>query len=527
MKEAQLLAEKEAENARLRAEISRHKQALSKKEKTLAQQAQTIAALEAHALLMQARIDWFERQQFGQKSEKFRLENPDQLCLGFDLEQKQPEPQVEPEQQKISYTRKKKHPGRKPLPEDLPRKEIIIEPENKTDDMIRIGEEVTEKLAQVPAQLFVLRYVRPKYVRKGQDGVTIAELPEMALPKSIADASMLAWVLISKYLDHLPLHRQLAIYRRHGIEIAESTIGNWISQSAKLLEPLYDALAHSVTTVSGYVQADESRIQVLDPDKKGKTHRGFMWLYLDPKDKLVLFDYQNSRQHYHPQQRLKNFQGILQSDGYAAYTYFDDKLGIIHLHCMAHARRKFFDAQKNDLVRAKHFLTEVGKLYQIEAELREQKLDDDARKLVRETEAMPILESLGQWLKAEYPKVLPQSAIGKAIEYSLKRWKSLSEYIHHGMAEIDNNLVENQVRPLALGRKNYLFAGSARAAKNAAICYSLIASAKLNGLNPFHYLYTILKRLPTHPINRIHELLPCHFRPEQLDTTPPAKFDIN
>lgn len=520
MKEAQLLQEKEAENARLRAEISRQKQALS-------QQNQTIATLEDHVLLMQARIAWFERQQFGKKSEKFRVEDPNQLCLGFDLEQKDPEPQAETKRQKISYTRKKKHPGRKPLPEDLPRKVIIIEPENKTEDMIWINDEVTEKLAQVPAQLFVLRYVRPKYVRKGHDGVTIAELPEMALPKSIADASVLAWILISKYLDHLPLHRQLAIYRRHGIEIAESTIGNWVSQSAKLLEPLYDALAHSVTTVSGYVQADESHIQVLDPDKKGKTHRGFMWLYLDPKDKLVLFDYQNSRQHYHPHQRLKDFQGILQSDGYEAYTYFDDIPGIIHLHCMAHARRKFFDAQGNDQPRAKHFLTEVGKLYQIETELREQKLDDDARKLVRETEAMPILESLGQWLKAEYPKVLPKSAIGKAIEYSLKRWKSLSAYVHHGMAEIDNNLVENQVRPLALGRKNYLFAGSEKGAKNAAICYSLIASAKLNGLNPFHYLYTILKRLPTHPINRIHELLPCHFQPEQLDTTPPAKFDIN
>ena len=520
MKEAQLLQEKEAENALLRAEVSSQKQALL-------QQAQALSALEAHVLRMQARIAWFERQQFGYKSERFRVEDPNQLCLDLDLAQKEPAPPAQPERQKISYTRKKKHPGRKALPEELPRKEIILEPENKTDDMVRIGEEVTEKLAQVPAQLFVLRYVRPKYVRKGQDGVSIADLPEMTLPKSIADASVLASVLIGKYLDHLPLHRQVAIYRRHGIEIAESTIGNWVDQTAKLLEPLYEALAHAITNVSGYVQADESRIQVLDPDTQGKTHRGFMWLYLDPKDKMVLFDYQHSREHYHPHQRLKDFQGILQSDGYDAYTYFDHKPGIIHLHCMAHARRKFFEAQDNDPPRARHFLAQVQQLYTIEAGLREQNADDQTRKRIREETALPILQSLGQWLQEQYPLVLPKSAIAQAIAYALKRWQALSEYIHHGMAEIDNNLVENQVRPLALGRKNYLFAGSARGAKNAAIIYSLIASAKLNGLNPFHYLYTILRRLPTQPINRIHQLLPFHFQPETLDIDPPAKFDIS
>lgn len=522
MEEAQLLQEKEAENALLRAEVSRHQQALLQKERALSHKDQTITALEAHVLRMEARIAWFERQQFGYKSEKFRVEDPHQLCLDFDLRQKEPEPQAEPASQKISYTRKKKHPGRKALPEALPRQVIVIELENKTDDMIRIGEEVTEKLAQVPAQLFVLRYVRPKYVRKGQDGVSIADLPEMTLPKSIADVSLLACILIAKYLDHLPLYRQVAIYRRHGIEIAESTIGNWVDQTAKLLEPLYEALAYSVTTVSGYVQADESRIQVLDPDTKGKTHRGYMWLYLDPKDKMVFFDYQHSREHYHPHQRLKDFQGILQSDGYEAYTYFDNKPGIVHLHCMAHARRKFFEAQSNDPPRARHFLAEVQKLYKIEADLREQNADDENRHRIREEIAMPILRELGLWLKDQYPQVLPKSAIGQAIAYALARWQTLSEYIHHGMAEIDNNLVENQVRPLALGRKNYLFAGSERGAKNAAICYSLIASAKLNGLNPFHYLYTVLRRLPTQPINRVHELLPFHFLPEKLDTSPPC-----
>jgi transposase len=527
MKKAQILQEKEAENALLRAEIFNQKQVISQKVETITGQSRTIAALEEQVMLMQARIAWFARQKFGQKRERFVIEDPNQLTLDLGFDPGENKPEVEPEKETINYTRKKKkHPGRKALPEELPRKEIIIEPANKTDEMIRIGEEVTEKLAQVPAQLFVLRYIRPKYVKKGHDGVTVGDLPEFALPKSIADASVLASILVGKYLDHLPLHRQRAIYGRAGIQIAESTIGNWVDQSAKLLEPLYDALAHSVTKTSGYVQADESHIQVLDSKKNGKSHRGYMWLYLDPKDKLVLFDYQHSRQHYHPHQRLKDFQGILQSDGYDAYTYFDNKPGIIHLHCMAHARRKFFDAKNNDPTRAAHFLTEVKKLYKIEEELRDQQADDDARKLIRQAEARPILEKLGQWLINEYPKVLPKSSIGQAIAYSLKRWKTLSAYIDYGMAEIDNNLVENQVRPLALGRKNYLFAGSQRAAKNAAICYSIIASAKINGLNPFHYLYTVLRRIPTQPINRIQELLPYNFQPTDLQTGPHAKINI-
>jgi len=527
MNKAKILREKEAENALLRAEIFSQQQALaakdsalSKSKKDLTKKDETITALEAQMLLMQARITWLERQQFGQKRERFVLEDPSQLVLDLELEAAPDQPAEPDEVQRITYTRKKKHPGRKPLPEHLLRKEILIEPAGKTEDMVRIGEEVTEKLAQVPSQLFVLRYIRPKYVRPGQDGVTIAEPPEQALPKSIADASVLASILIGKFLDHLPLYRQRAIYRRNGVEIAESTIGHWVDQSARLLVPLYQALAHSVTTVSSYVQADESHLEVLDPKKKGKTHRGFMWLYLDPKDKLVLFDYQHSREHYHPHQRLKAFQGILQSDGYGAYDYFNRCPGVVHLYCMAHARRKFFDAQGNDPPRAQHFLTEVQKLYQIEARLREQAADEQTREQVRQTEATPILEALGQWLLEEFPKVLPKSPIGKAIEYSLKRWPRLSAYVQHGMAEIDNNLVENQVRPLALGRRNYLFAGSARGAQNAAICYSLIISTKLNGLNPFHYLYTVLRRLPSHPINRIEELLPYNFQPETLDTLP-------
>lgn len=520
MKQAQKLQEKQAENASLRAENLVQKQTISEKD-------QTISALEEQVLLMQARIEWYNRQEYGRKSEKVKLEDPNQLCFNFDVEQKQPKVEAEPEKETITYTRTKKHPGRKPLPEELPRKEILIEPEHKTDDMVRIGEEVTEKLAQIPAQLFVLRYVRPKYVRKGIDGVTIAELPEQTLPKSIADASVLASIIIAKYVDHLPLYRQLAIYKRHGIELAESTIGNWVDQSAKLLEVLYQAIDTSVTTTSAYLQADESTIQVLDDRKKGKSHRGFMWLYLDPKDKLVLFDYQKTRGHHHVHNKLKDFRGIIQSDGYPAYDFFDKKEGVVHLHCMTHARRKFFEAKNNDPPRASYFLREVQKLYKIEADLRDQNADYDMRRLVRETEASPVLEKMGQWLKTEYPKVLPKSGIGKAIEYSLKRWKNLSAYLHHGMAEIDNNLVENQVRPLALGRKNYLFAGSHRAAKNAAIFYSIIASAKLNGLNPFHYLYTILRRLPTHPVNRINELLPYNFLPDELDIEPPAKISID
>ena len=478
---------------------------------SLAEKDAIIARQAAEISLLEQRIAWLERQKFGPRTERHSVENPDQLALDLGLEPAAPS-QEEAQTEEITYTRKKKkHPGRHPLPEHLPRKEVIIEPEADTTGMKCIGEEVTEVLAKIPAVLFVIRYIRKKYVGKN-DNILIGNLPSRAIPKGIADESLLADIIVSKYIDHLPLYRQIERLKRQSVEISRSTMSDWVGQTARLLQPLYEALKTSVTTYSAYLQTDESPIKVLDKTKSGKSHQGYMWVYRDVGDKLVLFDYRKGRGREGPTELLKDFQGHLQTDGYAVYDMYEKSPRITLMGCMAHARRYFFEAKNNDLKRANWFLVEVQKLYKIEKHLREQNADHDMRKLVRQQEALPILQSIFNWLKEEYPKVLPKSAIGKAIAYSLQRWNKLSEYAYFGMGEIDNNLIENQIRPLALGRKNYLFAGSHKAAQNTAILYSILLSAKQNKLNPYRYLYTLLKRLPDHPINKIAELLPHNFQ---------------
>lgn len=486
---------------------------LAKKDEEIALLRAEISARNRLNTYLLERIAWLERQKFGPKTERHAVENPDQLALELEL-QPTASSGEESETEKITYTRKKaknSHPGRHPLAAHLPRKEVIIEPQEDTTGMKCMGEEVTEVLAKIPAVLFVIRYIRKKYVGENEQ-VLIGKLPSRAIPKGIADESLLADIMVSKYIDHLPLYRQIERLKRSSVDISRSTISDWVGQTARLLEPLYEALKTSVTKYSAYIQADESPIKVLDKTKKGKSHQGYMWVYRDVGDKLVLFDYRKGRGREGPTELLKDFQGHLQTDGYAVYDMYETSPEITLMGCMAHARRYFFEAKHNDPKRANHFLREVQKLYAIESQLRDQDADHDMRAHLREQQALPILHQLFNWLKEQYPKVLPKSAIGKAITYSLLRWKKLSEYAYFGMGEIDNNLIENQIRPLALGRKNYLFAGSHKAAQQTAIIYSILLSAKQNKLDPYRFLYTLLKRLPDHPINKIDELLPHHFQ---------------
>lgn len=486
----------------------------------LAEKDAIIAQQESKISLLLERIAWFERQKFGAKSERHPVENPNQLALDLNLEAGAL-PNKEAQTEEITYTRKKakrNHPGRHPLPEHLPRKEVIIEPEENTTGMKCIGEDVTEVLAKIPAVLFVIRYIRKKYASQGNDTrIVMGTLPSRTIPKGIADESLLADILVSKYMDHLPLYRQAERFKRESVDIARSTLSDWVAQTAQLLSPLYEALKTSVTRYAAYLQADESPIKVLDKQKKGKSHQGYMWVYRDPGDKLVLFDYRKGRGREGPTELLQHFEGHLQTDGYAVYDMYEKSPKVILMGCMAHARRYFFEAKDNDRARANYFLTEVQKLYKIEESLRDENADHEMRELVRQQEALPILKKTFKWLKEEYPKVLPKSAIGKAIAYSLQRWNKLSEYAYFGMGEIDNNGIENQIRPLALGRKNYLFAGSHKAAQNTALLYSILLSAKQNKLNPYRYLYTILKRLPDHPINKIAELLPHNFQDKDFE----------
>jgi hypothetical protein len=257
---------------------------------------------------------------------------------------------------------------------------------------------------------------------------------------------------------------------------------------------------------------DETTIKVLDSDKKNATHQGYFWVYQSNANKLVLFDYKPGRDKSGPQSILQDFKGYLQVDGYVVYENFHDKPDIIVLNCMAHARRKFSEALSNDSARSQYALTEIQKLYAIERDIMEANLTGDAKLQYRKTHAVPLLEALGEWLQNEYNAVLPSSAIGKAIFYSLTRWKRLSTYAENDILHIDNNPVENSIRPVAIGRKNYLFAGSHASAQRSAIFYSLLSTCKNYGINPVEWLEDVLTRVAGSPINKIQDLLPQNWK---------------
>jgi transposase len=404
------------------------------------------------------------------------------------------------------------HPGRTKLPDHLRREEIVLEPAHVPAGSKRIGQEETEQLECVPAELFVKKYIRPKYLLPAdknsiESKIIIADLPSQPVDKCIAGAGLLAQIVIDKYCDHLPLYRQMQRFERAGVKLPYSTISEWVSATCQLITPLYKALI-TETFKAGYLQADETPCAVLDKDKKGKTHKGFYWLYQDCINKLVIFDYQEGRNKDGPTEMLENYKGILQTDGYSVYDGIAEEKGITLIHCMAHARRYFNDALTSDKSRSEYVLSQIQQLYAIERHCTEQQLRGDSRKEIRQTQSLPILKSLGDWMLEQYQLVLPKSPIGKALAYSIKRWDKLSAYTHNGILLPDNNPIENSVRPVAIGRKNYLFAGSHEAAKRSAMLYSLLGTCKMNGINPYTWLQNVLSKISQHPVNKIRELLP-------------------
>ncbi len=334
--------------------------------------------------------------------------------------------------------------------------------------------------------------------------MVIGELPARPIAKGIAGPGLLAQIVIDKYTDHLPVHRQIQRFQREGIKLSSSTLTDWISGTRTLLEPLYDALKKEVLSAN-YLQADETPIKVLDKDKKGTTHRGYHWVYHAPEERLVLFDYREGRGREGPTECLKDFKGYLQTDGYAVYA---GRQGITLLSCMAHARRKFDEARDNDAQRSAYALAEIQKLYAIERQARENKLSHVERLALRQSNAVSILHDLKAWMIENYKSVVPKSPIGQALHYSLERWDKLMLYTTDGKLEIDNNLVENAIRPVAVGRKNYLFAGSHKGAARAAMLYSFLGTCKIHNINAFEWLRTTLDKIPNYPINKIAELLP-------------------
>ena len=414
-----------------------------------------------------------------------------------------------PEEEKITYTRKKQqHPGRYPIPDHLPVEEIVIMPEASVEGMKQIGKSVVETLDYIPGSLICRRYIMPKYAPANGEGVLQGKMPDRPLPKSIAEAGLLSFLLVNKFVYHLPFYRLIQMLKQgYNIELKANTINGWFAEVCRLLKPLYECLRKTVLQ-SGYIQADESPIQVQDEQKDGKTHRGYMWVYAAPLMTLLFFDYQKGRGETSPKEMLKHFSGTLQTDGYEVYDKLvKSSINIIHAGCMAHARRYFFKAKDVEPL-ADIALQYFGRLYTIERLIKEQKMDTVAAQEYRQKEAIPVLDELFAWAVSQKQTALPKSPFGKALYYLLQRKEKLYRYCHDGNLEIDNNLVENSIRPLALGRKNYLFAGSHDAAQNIAMMYSFFGSCKKQNIDPLKWLTAVLNVIATHPINKLDELLP-------------------
>jgi transposase len=469
-----------------------------------------------HLKLLIAKL---QRMQFGRKSEKLQRQI-EQLELRLEeLEAHHEESgpaQGQPTAPPILITTPAAKPVRRALPEHLPRETQTHAPKQARCDcggeLRKLGEDVSEVLEYVPDHFKVIRHVRTKLSCTKCDCIVQAAAPSRPIERGVAGPGLLAHVLVSKYADHLPLYRQSEIYARHGVELERSTLADWVGGSSQLLEPLVEALRRYVMA-AGKLHADDTPVPVLAPGN-GRTKTGRLWTYVrddrptgDTAAPAVWFAYSPNRKGEHPERHLREFCGTLQADAYAGFNQLYENGRIREAACWAHVRRKFYDLQQaHASPTATEALERIGTLYAIEKEIRG--LPPEERQQVRQARAKPLLESLRRWFEATLPKLSRKSDTTAAIRYALSRWDALMRFVDDGHIEIDNNSAERALRAIALGRKNYLFAGSDAGGERAAAIYSLIGSAKLKGLDPEAYLREVLTRIADHPISRIEELLP-------------------
>ena len=422
------------------------------------------------------------------------------------------ETQKKADKEKQSAQKKRNHPGRRPLPKHLPRIPVIVPPDEDISGCEIIGEEISEELDYMPGYFYVRQFIRYKYARPDDQGVIIAPMPVRVIEKGIPGPWLIAHILVSKYLDHLPLYRQLAIFRRAGIDINEVTFNGWVRQAITQLFALHTIIKNHLMA-GDYLMADETTIRVMDPDKKGTTHLGYYWVYMNPLRRSAVFIYEQGRGGEYVRDHLKTYRGHLQTDAYAAYTSLGKShAGIIMLGCWAHVRRKFFDALEVEKEQSEWFLRQIQHLYAIERYARIMQFSA-AERLQLRSHATPVLEEIKAKLLELAPSLPPKNLLAVAIRYALNQWEELLVYTTDGKLEIDNNLVENSIRPIALGRKNYLFAGDHDAAQRGAVIYTIIASCKANDINPTEYLADVLDRVVTRKLSNLDDLLPWNWKP--------------
>jgi transposase len=462
-------------------------------------------------------LAWLRRKFWKASSEKYIPADPAQRKIDFDgLE-------ILPEEEEtikaaaseiITYKRNKpehakKQPVRLPLPEHLRREEEIIEPEGIDENWVRIGEEVTEQLEHKPGELYVRRIIRHKYALKKEiqlqqelevDGilnktVMIAPLSFLPLPRSNAGASLLAELLMGKYMYHLPFHRQIALFKLEGLKIPASTVNDWFAGCGDLLRALYNRLKEIVLQ-SDYIQIDESTVPVINHEKR-RAVKAYLWVVRAVMKDLVFFHYdKGSRAQKVVIELLHNYKGAVQSDGYEAYSIYENKKGVLLLGCWAHARRKFTEALKEDKAGAEYALEQIALIYGVESMADDQGLDYQQRAELRSRLAYPIMCAFEKWIVNYMPKALPKGRMSQALTYTYSLFHKLTRYHLDGRYRIDNNLVENTIRPLALGRKNYMFCGNHDAAENAAIMYSLLGCCAASDVNPREWLTDVLTKIP-------------------------------
>jgi transposase len=494
--------------------------------------------------LLHEQIRLLIQQKFGRKTERYLLEDGSEQLSLFEIQDEEKVKEVE-EPEDIDAVAiagyKRKRRGRKALPENLPREEIIYELTKEEKqcncgcEMEKIGEEISERLRFTPPKAVVERHIRYKYVcknceglenKEGEGAVKIAPLPEQLIPKSIATASLLSHIFVSKFADSIPFYRQEQQFWRLGVEISRGAMCNWAMKISQRLEPVIELLGEEMLK-GGIINIDETTLQVLEEPGRSAISKSYMWVFRGgpPGKVIILYRYHPSRSGKVVDKFLGDYRGYVQTDGYSGYDYLDKRSGIVHVGCWSHCRRRFVEvvkASENPTWdgKAKEALKFISRLYRIEREVEGRGLDAEMIRQERQLRSRPILEEFEKWLKENAPKAPPKSSLGKAYTYMLGQWRRLLRYIEDGNLRMDNNWIENAIRPFAVGRKNWLFSGNPEGASASATIYSIIETAKANGLEPYHYLcYLLEKLLFVQSIEELKNLLPQNIEPGLLPST--------